>query len=120
MCLTNIQVGVISRVTVLRAGLSEVRILAPEKTFSLLKNVQTGFRGIQPPSQRVQGSFVGREGGGDVQHLPPPIPEVKKELSYISVSPIRLHSVVRVYLSLTFQRSADNLIDLFHGVGYSV
>jgi hypothetical protein len=29
----------------------------------------------------------------------------------ISVFPIRLHSVVRVYLTFTFQRSADKLIN---------
>ena len=63
MCLTNIQGDVISRVTVLRAGRSGVRILAAENYFSLLKKVKTGFRGTHHPIQRVQGSFVGRDGG---------------------------------------------------------
>jgi hypothetical protein len=62
MCSTNIQGGIISIVTVLRAGRSGVRILEEEKDFSLLNKVKPGFRATQPPIQRVQGSFAGREG----------------------------------------------------------
>ena len=87
--------------TRLHTGQSEVPILAGERYFSLLQNVQSFLRSTQPPVQGYRSTFLGlKRPEPEVYHSSLSSVEVKYEWSCTSARPICLHDVdgEQVYL----------------------
>jgi len=99
----------VGEVTALWATGYKVQLLAGERDFSLLQNVQPGSRTHRASYTGVQGSFSRiNQPGHESDHLPPSNTKVKNEWSYTSSPPLCLHDICRDKFASTGPKQATD------------